>query len=106
VIDDERCERSAQPGHLITGGGRGIGAAAALRLAQRGHDLVVNYRSDHDAATSIVQRAVAAGVRAVAVQADVTAEDDVERLFATAQDTLGTSRGWSTTPGRRCTSAS
>lgn len=78
-----------RPITLITGAGRGIGAATALHLAQTDHDVVVNYLQDRVAAERVVGMARAAGARAIAVQADVTLEDDVTRLFATAHDELG-----------------
>jgi NAD(P)-dependent dehydrogenase (short-subunit alcohol dehydrogenase family) len=74
---------------IVTGAGRGIGAATALQLAQSGHDVVVNYRQDEQAAERVVRMALAAGAKAVAVRADVTSADDVERLFATAVEALG-----------------
>jgi NAD(P)-dependent dehydrogenase (short-subunit alcohol dehydrogenase family) len=77
------------PVTVITGGGRGIGAATAVHLAELGHDVVVNFRSNHESATQIVRAAEAAGARALAVQADVASEDDVERLFATAAASFG-----------------
>ena len=66
---------------IVTGGGRGIGAAVAAHLAGLGHDLVVNYRRDVDAAHEVVAAARAAGVRAIAVGADVADPRDVDRLF-------------------------
>lgn len=66
---------------IVTGGGRGIGAAVVARLALAGHDVIVNYRSDRDAAEAV---AAAAGGRSVAVPADVADPADVERLFAVA----------------------
>ncbi len=66
---------------IVTGGGRGIGAAVVRRLAAAGHDVVVNYRADRDAAERV---AAAAGPRAVAVGADVTDPGEVDRLFAAA----------------------
>jgi glucose 1-dehydrogenase len=74
---------------VVTGGGRGIGAACAVELAERGHAIAVNYRSDAEAAAGVVQSVVDAGGRAVAIQADVTVAEDVTRLFATAADELG-----------------
>jgi NAD(P)-dependent dehydrogenase (short-subunit alcohol dehydrogenase family) len=78
---------------IVTGAGRGIGAATALQLARSGHDVVVNYHRDREAAESVVREATAAGSRAVAVQADVCLEPDVERLFAVAQRELGAVTG-------------
>jgi NAD(P)-dependent dehydrogenase (short-subunit alcohol dehydrogenase family) len=78
-----------RPITIVTGAGRGIGAATALHLARIGHDIVVNYLRDDAAARNVVEAAQAAGARAIAVQADVTSEDDVTRLFAAAADTLG-----------------
>ncbi len=64
---------------IVTGGSRGIGAATARRLAAAGHRLVISYRRDRAAADE-----VAAATGAIAVQADVTSEEDVDRLFAAA----------------------
>jgi NAD(P)-dependent dehydrogenase (short-subunit alcohol dehydrogenase family) len=74
---------------VVTGGGRGIGAATALALARAGHDVAIGYRADHVAAARVAETARAEGVRAVAVQADVVRADDVEHLFATAVEQLG-----------------
>lgn len=82
-------DANRRPTTIVTGGSRGIGAATALLLARCGHDVVVNYRSNQEAAERVVREAEASGGRAVAVQADVAVEEDVERLFATAQDALG-----------------
>jgi NAD(P)-dependent dehydrogenase (short-subunit alcohol dehydrogenase family) len=78
-----------RPITIVTGAGRGIGAATALHLARSGHDVAINYLRDHVAARQVVDAAQASGARAVAIQADVTLEDDVTRLFATARETLG-----------------
>jgi NAD(P)-dependent dehydrogenase (short-subunit alcohol dehydrogenase family) len=74
---------------LVTGGGRGIGAATARLAAARGYDVVVNYASNAKAAASVVAGAERAGARAVAIQADVAKEAEVERLFAEAARALG-----------------
>jgi NAD(P)-dependent dehydrogenase (short-subunit alcohol dehydrogenase family) len=69
---------------LVTGGSRGIGAATVRALADRGHDVVVGHRTGSAEAAAVVADAVARGVRAVAVRADVTDPDDVDALFAAA----------------------
>src|SRR5262245_63334088 len=74
---------------LVTGAGSGIGAAIARHLAVAGACVVVNYRLDRDAAVSVVERIGAAGGTALALQADVSDEPAVERLFATAAEKLG-----------------
>jgi NAD(P)-dependent dehydrogenase (short-subunit alcohol dehydrogenase family) len=74
---------------IVTGASRGIGAATALHLARSGHDVVVNYRRDRDAAERIVEMAARAGGRALAVEADVTHDDEVQALFEVAQQRLG-----------------
>ena len=78
-----------RPCTMITGGGRGIGAATARLLAERGHDLVLGYRQDRDAAEGVRSEAQAAGVRAVAVRADVARDDDLDGLFATSAELGG-----------------
>jgi len=75
-----------RPITVITGGGRGIGAATALHLAESGHDVVLGYRRDRAAAEAVAARAAALGARALAVPADVTDEDAVDRLFGTAAE--------------------
>jgi glucose 1-dehydrogenase len=89
VSDDLPVNEARRPVTVITGAGRGIGAATALHLAQIGHDVVVNYLKDEAAAQHAVDMARAAGARAVAVQADVTVDDEVTRLFAAAHDAFG-----------------
>ena len=82
-------DNGRRPVTIITGASRGIGAAAALHLARCGHDVVVNYRGDAEAAEQVAELAAAEGARAVCVQADVTREDDVDRLFAATQEQVG-----------------
>lgn len=73
---------------LITGAGRGIGAATARLAARRGYHVCVNYRRNEQAARAVVEGITREGGTAVAVPADVGQSGDVERLFAEA-DRLG-----------------
>ena len=75
---------SERPAIVVTGGSRGIGAATVRALAAGGYDVALAYRQDGAAAEQVVAGATAAGARCLAVQADVTREDDVARLFASA----------------------
>ena len=74
---------------IVTGGSRGIGAATALALARRGHDLCVTYRERAADAEAVVAGCREAGVRAIAVRADLAEEPEVEALFATVDARLG-----------------
>ncbi|MCC6462551.1 MAG: SDR family oxidoreductase [Saprospiraceae bacterium] len=74
---------------LITGGSRGIGAATARLAARAGWRVGINYHQNKAAATQVVTEIEAAGGRAVAVQADVSQEADVLRMFDTVTDALG-----------------
>ena len=75
---------------LVTGANSGIGRAVAIGLAQAGADVVVNYVTHPEAADAVVAEIVALGRRAIAVQADVSDEGDVERMCATAIAEFGT----------------
>jgi len=66
---------------LVTGGSRGIGAAVALRCAEGGDAVAVNYARDAAAAKALVERIEAAGGQALAVQADVSDEAQVIAMF-------------------------
>jgi NAD(P)-dependent dehydrogenase (short-subunit alcohol dehydrogenase family) len=71
-----------RPLTVVTGGTRGIGAATALRLAARGHDLVLTFLSDADAASDTQQACAAHGVACEVVRGDLSRADDVDDLFA------------------------
>jgi len=74
---------------IVTGGGRGIGAATAQLAAERGYSVCVNYRKNRTSAEAVVSGIEAAGGKALAVEADVASEDDVVRLFETVDAALG-----------------
>jgi NAD(P)-dependent dehydrogenase (short-subunit alcohol dehydrogenase family) len=80
---------AAQQVLLVTGSGRGIGAATALLASRRGYAVCINYRSDAASAQALRARIEAEGGRAIAVQADVGVEQDVLRLFAAIDRQLG-----------------
>ena len=74
---------------VVTGASRGIGAATALLLAQRGFRVVVNYRSSAAEAEEVVAASGAAGGEAFAIRADVTEPDDVDRMIDETQAKWG-----------------
>ena len=74
---------------LITGGGRGIGAATALLAAKQDYAVCVNYLNRSAAAEAVVNAVEHAGGRAIAVAADVGLEADVVRLFEIMDTQLG-----------------
>jgi NAD(P)-dependent dehydrogenase (short-subunit alcohol dehydrogenase family) len=74
---------------VITGASRGIGAATALTLAERGFRVVVNYRSSAEEADEVVRAAKAAGGEAVAVRADVTDADAVVAMVGETEQRWG-----------------
>ncbi len=82
--ENGRSERTV----VVTGGSRGIGAAAAWQCAQRGWAVAVNYTNDRAAAERVVERILATGGRALAVQADVADEAAVLRMFETVEREL------------------
>ena len=74
---------------LVTGAGSGIGAATALAVAKAGYAVCVNYRQSAEGARRVVSDIEKLGQPAIAVQADVSREDDVTRLFETLASELG-----------------
>jgi NAD(P)-dependent dehydrogenase (short-subunit alcohol dehydrogenase family) len=74
---------------IVTGGSRGIGAAAARLAARDGFAVGVAYNSQADRAQEVVTDIEEAGGQAIAVQADTAVEADVKRLFETVDKELG-----------------
>jgi len=80
---------SQKPVLLITGGSRGIGAACARLAGARGFQVGVNYLRDRRAADGVVAEVEAAGGKAIAIQGDMKAEADVDRVLQTLERELG-----------------
>jgi NAD(P)-dependent dehydrogenase (short-subunit alcohol dehydrogenase family) len=74
---------------IVTGAGRGIGAATARLAGTRGYRVAVNYAQDARSAEGVVRDIAASGGRSVAIQADISREDEIVRLFETAERELG-----------------
>ena len=74
---------------LVTGAGRGIGAATALLAAREGWAVAVNYTANAQAAEGVVRQILEAGGRAIALQADVADEAQVLAMFARIDAELG-----------------
>ena len=75
---------------IVTGASKGIGAAIATYFAAEGAKVVVNYASSKEGADKVVQAITANGGTAIAVQADVSNEADISRLFAETKAAFGT----------------
>jgi len=74
---------------LVTGGSRGIGRACCVRLAQAGANVAINYRANEEAALETAQLVKDAGGAPFAVQADVSASAEVDRMIAEISSRLG-----------------
>lgn len=74
---------------LVTGGSRGIGRSVCVRLAKDGYDVAVGYAGNSQAAAQTVAECEAAGVKAVAIKADVSLAADCEMLFARTIEEFG-----------------
>jgi NAD(P)-dependent dehydrogenase (short-subunit alcohol dehydrogenase family) len=79
----------ARPVAIVTGGSRGIGAATATLLAERGYDLAINFVRDAAAAEQVANVCRSLGANAVTLAGDVADEADVLKLFRRAEEELG-----------------
>src|SRR5260370_18826604 len=75
---------------LVTGANSGIGKAIAIALGQAGADVAVNYVRGDQAAQEVVDTVQGAGVRSIALQADVSNEQQVQGMFRRMMDEFGT----------------
>jgi 3-oxoacyl-[acyl-carrier protein] reductase len=82
VIEDGRVA-------IVTGGGRGIGRAIAVRIAQEGANVAISYRSNDAAAEETAERVREAGAECDLFKGDVSSPGDVEALFKGVSDALG-----------------
>jgi 3-oxoacyl-[acyl-carrier protein] reductase len=77
---------------LITGASRGIGAAAAKRLAQRGGAVVINYHRNRDRAMAVLEEVEKEGGRGMVFQADVTQTKQVEEMRRAVREKFSSGR--------------
>ncbi len=74
---------------LVTGGGRGIGRAVAVRLANEGANVAISYRSNDTAAEEVAEEVSAAGAQCEIFKGDVSSPEDVDALFNGVGEALG-----------------
>lgn len=74
---------------LVSGGSRGIGRACALKLAEAGADVIINYVTNRTAAMEVAREIDARGQKAYVVKADVSEEDDVKSMMEFVSQTIG-----------------
>ncbi|GAA4265215.1 SDR family oxidoreductase [Frondihabitans peucedani] len=82
-------DTTARPLALITGASRGIGKVLALKLANRGVDVVVTYKKNAEMADETLREVRAAGADGIAVQLDVEQPESIDAVFATVRETYG-----------------
>lgn len=74
---------------VVTGASRGIGRAIAIKLAKLGANIVVNYRNSYEAVQEVVKEIEALGVKALAVQCDISIFSDVENMIKQSMAEFG-----------------
>ncbi len=86
MADQPKAQPLREKTALVTGASRGIGAAAAKRLAHAGASVVVNYHQNKEAALGVLGEIEKSGARGMVFQADVKHEDQVEAMVAAARE--------------------
>jgi 3-oxoacyl-[acyl-carrier protein] reductase len=89
MLNTDRTPAWSEMTAVVTGGGRGIGAAIARALGDRGARVAVNYRADAESAEAVAQAIRDAGGDAAAVQADVATPEGARALVAAAEERWG-----------------
>jgi len=74
---------------IVTGGGRGIGAATARLAARRGYAVALNYEKNREVAEALARKIIQSGGKAIAVQANVASETEVVGMFEAVDRSLG-----------------
>ncbi|WP_004444747.1 MULTISPECIES: 3-oxoacyl-[acyl-carrier-protein] reductase [Clostridium] len=74
---------------IVTGASRGIGRAIAIKLANLGANVVLNYRSDINSVNEVVKEIESKGVKAVAIQGDISKFEDAKKIVDEAMEKLG-----------------
>jgi NAD(P)-dependent dehydrogenase (short-subunit alcohol dehydrogenase family) len=82
-------QQASQGALIVTGAGRGIGAAVAKLAGERGFRVAVNYARNAQAAADVARHIVSSGGRATVIQADISREEEIVRLFEYAEGELG-----------------
>ena len=78
---------------IVTGGGRGIGARTAVKLAEAGHPVAIVYHSRDETAAAVVGEIEALGVKGLAIRADIAVGDEILRVFEEVDRTFGSLGG-------------
>jgi 3-oxoacyl-[acyl-carrier protein] reductase len=74
---------------IVTGASRGIGRAIALKFAELGANVVLNYRSDVNSVNEVIKEIESKGVKAVAIQGDVSSFEDAKKIINESIEKLG-----------------